>query len=50
MKKDKKVCKFTLMPETVEGLERHCGKTAYTKSAFVDVAIQEKLERECKTK
>lgn len=48
MQKGKIASTFTLMPETIEKLEKHCEKTAYTKSAFVDVAIQEKIERETK--
>ena len=48
MQKGKKTCTFTLRPETKRKLMEHCKKTAYTMSAFVDIAVEEKLEREKK--
>jgi len=46
LNKRKIVRTFTLMPETVEKLEKYYETRPTTKSAFVDVAIQEKLKKE----
>ena len=48
MKKSKKMCTFTIRPDVEERLRKHCDKSALSMSAFVDFAIEEKLDRDCK--
>ena len=48
MNKSKKVCSYTLMETTDEMLRKHLADKPTSMSAFVDIAIREKVEREQK--
>jgi len=48
MQKSKIVRSYTLLVETEKKLRKHCSDKATSMSAFVDVAIQEKIERDKK--
>ena len=49
MKHKKKNCTYSIRRRIVKDLEEYCHNAVRDKSSFVDIAIEEKLNRETKT-